>query len=240
MKKNKIKNNNKKHLIIIIILSVLLLISLIFNIISYINKDDCSDIDNNQNGLPYTVKKPILYIYPKKNKTKVTVSFENPNLLTTTYPKYNKKWVVTANKNGDLTDKNGNYYYGLYWEEERNLNIDFSQGYYVTKENAISFLEDKLKYIGFNDKERNEFIIYWLPVLEKNKKSIVHFELTEERNEYNKINISPKPDSMLRVSMHVKKVDSEPHNLERQHMKHFNRKGFTVVEWGGVIHDEKE
>ena len=32
--------------------------------------------------------------------------------------------------------------------------------------------------------------MYWLPILEKNKKSLVYFELTEERNSYSKINIT--------------------------------------------------
>ena len=67
----------------------------------------------------------------------------------------------------------------------------------------IKYGKEKLEYIGFNDKERNEFITYWLPVLEKNKKSLVYFELTEERESYNKININPKPDTLLRVVIHI-------------------------------------
>ena len=195
-----------------------------------------------QNGLnyQYTEKKPVLYLYPKKDKTKITVTFEKPKQIKISYPKYKDKWVVTANKNGNLTDKKGNTYYALYWEEKKSRKIDFKQGYYVEKKDAVSFLEDKLKYIGLNERESNEFIMYWLPVLEKNKKSVVYFEMTEERQEYNKLNIEPEPDSILRFSMHVKKVDKKPKNLERQHIKHFNRKGFAAVEWGGVIHKSKK
>ena len=40
--------------------------------------------------------------------------------------------------------------------------------------------------------------------------------------------------------MHVKKVDKEPKDIQKQGMKHFNRKGFAAVEWGGVIHNEEE
>lgn len=235
-KNNEDKKTNKSK-IIIIILSILVLISIGFNIYLLV-KDDCTNDSNITNAELYTEKKPILYFYPKKDKTKITITFEKPELLDITYPVYKDKWSVTANKNGVLTDKKGNTYYGLYWEETKHTDVDFSKGYYVTKDNAISFLEDKLKYIGLNERERNEFIIYWLPILTKNEKSIVHFELTEERQKTNAIKISPKPDSLLRVSMHVKKVDKEPKNIEMQHMKHFNRKGFTVVEWGGVIHED--
>ena len=173
-------------------------------------------------------------MYPEK-ETKVTVTFANQESLTTTYPKYDKNWIVNAKPNGDLYDLNNKYYYALYWEEKLNHNIDFKEGFYVTKDNAIEFLEEKLSYIGFNQKERNEFIMYWLPILEKNEKNLVYFELTNEREKYSKININPKPDSLLRVAIHVKKVNNEV-KIKEQKLTKFNRKGFAAVEWGGVIH----
>lgn len=176
--------------------------------------------------------KPVLYLYPKKKMT-VTVDFEKEENLTTTYPKFKDKWKVVANPNGDLYDKNGKYYYGLYWEETLNHKVDFSSGFYVTKDDAIDFLEEKLSYIGLNDKERNEFIMYWLPILEKNEKNLVYFELTKERDSYNKLIINPKPDSLLRVAIHIKKV-SEKVNIKKQKLEKFERKGFTAVEWGGI------
>ena len=178
--------------------------------------------------------KPVLYLYPTK-KTNVKVTFSNPNMLTTTYPKYNNSWEVTAYPNGDLYDKNNKYYYALYWEELKNHSIDFKEGFYVESKDAIIFLESKLSYIGLNDKERNEFIMYWLPILEKNEKNLIYFELTEERNSNSRIIISPKPDSLLRIAMHVKKVD-EKINIKEQKLNRFNRTGFSAIEWGGVIH----
>ena len=176
--------------------------------------------------------KPVLYLYPKKT-TKVTVDFEHEDQLTTTYPKFKDNWVVTAKPNGDLYDAKGNYYYGLYWEEDQNHLVDFREGFYVTKENAIEFLEEKLTTIGLNARERNEFIMYWLPILEKNGQSLVYFELTEERDSYNKLEITPAPDSLLRVAIHVKKVNNKV-NIKEQKLPTFERTGFTAVEWGGV------
>lgn len=178
--------------------------------------------------------KPILYLYPEK-ETKVTITFDHPEKLTTTYPKYKDNWTVYAKPNGDLRDLNNKYYYGLYWEEDLNHRVNFDEGFYVTKDNAIDFLEEKLSIIGFNDRERNEFIMYWLPILEKNEKNLVYFELTQERNGYSKINITPKPDSMLRVAIHVKKV-KERTNIKEQKLTQFNRTGFSAVEWGGVVY----
>ena len=178
--------------------------------------------------------KPILYLYPTKEMN-VTVTFDKPENLTTTYPKYNNGWSVLAKPNGDLYDSNGKYYYALYWEENLNHRVDFREGFYVTKENALEFLEEKLNYIGLKDKERNEFIMYWLPILEKNKKSLVYFELTNERNSNSKINISPKPDSMLRLAIHIKKVNGQV-KIKEQKLTRFKRTGFSAIEWGGVLY----
>lgn len=180
------------------------------------------------------VAKPVLYLYPKK-KTKIKISFEHPEYLETTYPKFNGTWEVTANSNGDLRDKNDKYYYGLYWDEKKVHNVDFSTGYYVEDKKAIDFLEGKLEYLGFNEREANEFIMYWLPILEKNKRSLVYFELTEERESYNKIKISPRPDSLLRLVIHIKKVEKEI-EIPKQNLTRFKRKGFVVVEWGGTTY----
>lgn len=228
--------NNKLNIINYLILILFLTTS--FFTIKYLffnkkNKHNNAIIARN-NQLIYA--KPLLYLYPKK-EAKITVTFADPKKLKVTYPVYKDKWKVTAKANGDLEDKDRNYYYALYWEEEGKANIDFTKGYYVTKDEARTFLEDKLKYIGLNDKERNEFIIYWLPVLEENDKSVIYFELTEEREKFNKIEINPKPDSLLRVAMHVKRVEKKPNNLEKQKLSHFHRKGFSAIEWGGVVHN---
>lgn len=175
--------------------------------------------------------KPILYLYPEE-ETEVSVRFAHPELLTTTYPKYNNEWKVVAQPNGDLRDMNGNYYYGLYWEKQEDYK-EFSDGFYVEKDNAIEFLEEKLETLGLNDRERNEFIMYWLPILEKNEKNFVHFELTEELQAENVLIISPAPDSLLRINMTVQKVEDDP-KLPEQVLPSFERKGFAAVEWGGV------
>ena len=179
--------------------------------------------------------KPVLYLYPTNDNTLVNVKFDKPKLLTTTYPKYSDGWSVIANKDGNLKDKNGRNYYGLYWEEEGSTKVDFKTGFYVESKDAIKFLEDKLEEIGLNERESNEFIMYWLPILEKNKKNLVYFELTDERQAYNKLNIYPEVNSLLRVSIHVKKVDKKV-KIKKQTFKKFVRNGFTAVEWGGVIH----
>lgn len=178
--------------------------------------------------------KPVLYLYPTK-ETRVNVKFEKPYLLTTTYPKYINTWNVTVKPNGDMYDNDGKYYYALYWDEKRCNEVPFNEGFYVEGKDAIKFLEEKLTYIGLSDKERNEFIMYWLPVMERNEKNLVYFELTRERENGNKLIIEPKPDSLLRVSIHIKKVNKRV-NIVEQKLETFKRVGFTAVEWGGMTY----
>lgn len=180
-----------------------------------------------------SIDKPILYLYPEENM-KVTIKLEKDNLIKTSYPKYNNGWQVYAETNGNLKIENKNYY-ALYWDEENINPCNFKEGFYVTKNNAINFLEEKLNIIGLNEREANEFIMYWLPKLEQNEKSIVYFELTEEREKNNKLIINPKPDSLLRVVMHVKKVKTNP-DIKEQELPTFERVGFVAVEWGGVTY----
>ena len=225
--KNSIKNKKKGiwksvvFFIVSVIFAVFTLYSLAVAVFNY---------DYKNGNIIY--HKPILYLYPKE-ETKVRVDFEDESKLVTTYPKFKNYWKVMARPNGDL-DVNGKYYYALYWDEKIDENIKFDEGFYVDKENAISFLEDKLSYIGLNDKERNEFIMYWLPILEKNKHNLVKFILTDERQEQNELIIEPKPDSLLRVSIVIKKVDGKV-NIKEQELETFNRFGFSAVEWGGMV-----
>lgn len=179
--------------------------------------------------------KPILYLYPEKT-TQVTVNFANESLLTTTYPKFNNEWKVTVNSNGDIYDNKNNYYYALYWEELELNGVSFDEGFYVSKENAISFLEEKLTILGLNDKERNEFIMYWLPKLESNVHNLVYFELTEELQQENSLIIEPQPDTLIRIRMHVKKVLG-PTDIKEQKLTKAKREGFTAIEWGGALYN---
>ena len=207
-----------------VILSLFLVFSLFF--ICGCERDDIEIFDDGD-------KKPILYLYPEKEMD-ISVKVKKPELLKTTYPKYNDGWNVKVKPNGDMKDEDGKYYYALYWDEDNNTKEEFKEGFYVTKENASEFLEEKLDYIGLNEKEKNEFIMYWLPILEKNGKNIVRFSFTEELQEKNEIIIEPKPDSLLRVHINIKKVNKKV-NIKEQKIKPFNREGYSAVEWGGRI-----
>lgn len=183
-----------------------------------------------------TEKKPVIYLYPTKEEV-IDVNLEYKGELTVTYPEYKDGWKVKANPDGTLINLEDNKEYSyLFWEGISDLSYDVSEGFVVKKEDTADFLQEKLEYMGLTSKEYNEFIVYWLPILQENKYNLISFA-GEEYNEYAKLNISPKPDSILRVMMIYKPLD-KPIEIKEQKLEKFNREGFTVVEWGGARVDK--
>ena len=175
--------------------------------------------------------KPLIYIYTLE-EIDVTVKLGYPERLTTTYPKYNNEWKVKAYPNGDLKDDK-NIYYGLYWEGIDSLDPQFEDGFLVRGVDSASFLEEKLSILGLNDRERDEFIIYWLPKLEANKYNLIRFESLDLINKNMPLDIDPNPDTLIRVLMEYKASDKFV-SIKEQKLTTPVRQGYTVVEWGGT------
>ena len=179
------------------------------------------------------LKKPVIYLYPEKEMD-ISVNINiTEGKFSVVYPRFNEgnnAWKVKANPNGDIEINNRKYPY-LFYECDSYFTQETNEGFIVKDSNAIEFLEEKLKYLGLNDKEMTDFITFWLPVLLKNKLSICTFQ-TQAFFEHIPMNVSPKPDKLIRIFLTIKKIDS-PVEIKEQKLEHHERKGFTVIEWGG-------
>ena len=197
------------------------------------NDTSCTDIGFIGSGMHEVTVcyKPVIYLYPEET-TEISIKLGNPDLLISTYPKYNDGWNVVAHPNGDLYDKENNYYYTLFWDAQDTTGIDLSEGFVVKGEDTAKFLKEKLMYMGFNAKETNEFIIFWLEKMENNKYNYIRFRQTEEVNKFMPIILDKKPDTLLRVIMDYKSLNEEI-EVRPQELKSVERKGFVVTEWGG-------
>ena len=176
--------------------------------------------------------KPVIYLYPKETMDiSVQINIKNSK-FTVIYPKFNGKntWNVKAKPNGDILIKDKAYPY-LFWEADSYKGDEMNEGFIVSEENAEKFLEEKLEIFGLNDKEKTDFITFWLPVLLKNKLSLCTFQSKQFFDDF-ELNITPKPDSLIRVFLSIKKLDA-PINIKEQKLVSYERKGFTVIEWGG-------
>ena len=176
-------------------------------------------------------EKPVIYLYPE-TETRVTVKLDLSGELTCTYPAYDGGWVVTAAPDGTLTDEHGQTYNYLYWEGEGTEAYDFSKGFCVAGSDTAAFLEDALDRLGLTRREANEFLVYWLPRMQDNPYNLIAFQ-QEAYTESAKLTVSPRPDSVLRVFMAWKPL-ARPVDVPAQILPGFERRGFTLVEWGGA------
>ena len=87
--------------------------------------------------------------------------------------------------------------------------------------------------MGLTERESEEFIVYWLPKLEKNKYNYIRFATMDEINKNMPLEINPSPDSVIRVLMTFKKLEN-PIDVQEQKVQTPNRTGFVAVEWGGT------
>ena len=176
-------------------------------------------------------EKPVIYLYPEQ-EPEVEVQLDYDGTLVCTYPEYNNGWKVVAQPDGTLCDESGKTYSYLFWVGAADATYDFTKGFVVKGSETAEFLEGKLEQIGLNAKEANEFIVYWLPRMQENKYNLITFQ-TEAYTDVAKLHITPEPDSVLRVFMAYKELE-KPIEIEEPVIAPFERKGFTVVEWGGA------
>ena len=177
--------------------------------------------------------KPVVYLYPETAQ-EVYVELGCEDELAVTYPEYGDGWHVLAEPDGTITDlSDGKEYSYLFWEaESSDMEADFSKGFCVRGEDTAEFLQETLAAIGLMPREYNEFIVYWMPLMQGNEYNLISFQW-ENYDAAAPLSVTPEPDSILRVFMAYKAVD-EPVDIEPQTFEPFTRDGFTVVEWGGT------
>ena len=126
-------------------------------------------------GLP--MHKPVIYLYTEKPMNVRVQMKLHKTRFSVVYPDFNEEntWNVHVSPNGDILLNDRVYPY-LFWEAESYVPQEMNEGFVVKAENAVKFLEEKLKILGLNERESTDFITYWLPVLYRNKLSICTFQ----------------------------------------------------------------
>ena len=177
--------------------------------------------------------KPVIYLYPEQETdVAVQVHFAHGG-FTCTYPDYGEGWQVTAQPDGMLTNHaDGREYSYLYWEGEGRAVWDMSEGYVVAGADTAAFLQKTLAKMGLTPREYNEFIVYWLPLMQRNAYNFITFQASVY-TEAVQLEVTPRPDSVLRVFMVFQPLESWQ-AVPAPAIAPFVRQGFAVVEWGGT------
>ncbi|MDP2387252.1 MAG: hypothetical protein Q8M29_12820 [Bacteroidota bacterium] len=187
--------------------------------------------------MPVMAEKPVIYVYAPET-TQVKIKLTPKGAFNFTYPEYKNGWGFKATPNGDLITANSIYPY-LFWDGPLNINtndINMKEGYHIGKDQLLNFFETKLTMMGLNAKEKADFITYWYPLMSKHNSYVIRFLFNEDYNKYAAMTIDPKPDTIFRVFMMWEPVNekAEITKLTEQKIPRVNRKGLTVIEWGGT------
>ncbi|MFA6963567.1 MAG: hypothetical protein WC227_02535 [Patescibacteria group bacterium] len=175
--------------------------------------------------------KPVVYLYPTKT-TQVSVNVGAK--ITKSEPAYGKGWNVLADPSGKLT-LNNVVYPNLFWEGiGKGEYPQISSGFVVKKADIANTLKAHLAKLGLNSQESADFMEYWLPKMPATPYTRLSWFGTSQMDRLAPLTVSPKPDSVIRIFLDFEGLNA-PISLPEQKLKSIERKGFTVVEWGGLL-----
>jgi len=186
---------------------------------------------NTKYGPQAECAKPVIYLYPEAT---TTISVSVDAIVTKSEPVYENGWVATASPSGSL-NVDGETYTSLFWDGYGNGEYpEITEGFIVPTEDALSTMAEHLQFMGFTDFEISEFVTFWADHLpEESYTRITWFE-TVEMERLAKLNISPRPRTLIRAFVDYEGV-SEPFTLPEQKLTPNVRKGYVVTEWGGLL-----
>ena len=184
--------------------------------------------------------KPAIYLYPQED-TYISVDLAIDGQLTQTIPSYDDGWYVLANPDGDIFDRRDGYiqdkpYDYLFWEAETDLSkLELSdQGWVVAKGDLEGWFSANLPLLGLNEKEKAQFMEYWLERLSKSAYYELKLLSSEFLAEHATLIITPQPDTLIRVIFFFNPLN-EPKTIESPVIETPEREGFVVLEWGGIL-----
>ncbi|MGE5392574.1 MAG: hypothetical protein ACM3NH_02425 [Candidatus Saccharibacteria bacterium] len=178
--------------------------------------------------------KPVIYLYPTST-TAVSVKLDPQGGFSHTEPAYNSGWNVIATPKGQLTNiSDGKVYPYLFWEGRGGYYQMPDKGFVVSRQDLHQFLVDKLGQLGLNAQETKDFIEFWEPKMQDRPYYFVTFMGNRVMDKIAPLNIDPKPDTVIRVLMDYQGLD-KPVAVQGYDIRTPERKGFTAVEWGGVL-----
>lgn len=183
--------------------------------------------------------KPAINLYPTK-ETNVHVEVEPKGPFTLTIPEYPQNgWDVVAHPDGRVIYNKTTLPY-LYWEASLpdKLITEPKEGYVVKYDDLSTLFTKILPQMGLNKKETTEFSEYWLKALPKSSYYFVGVMPAGDIDKLAPLQVQPTPDSILRVTLFFKALD-EKVAVTAPKLSGFERKGFTVTEWGAFFKADK-
>jgi len=179
------------------------------------------------------LKKPAIYLYPL-TKQKIDVSLVINGAMILSIPPYNKGWSVMADRNGTIENK-----YDYLFYENRLKTIELNDEGWIKQGSELNgWFDIILPELGLNSRELEQFKEYWLKELNENKLYEIKLFSLSFLTKNMTLDISPKPDTLIRVMFHFK-VIKKRYEIRSPKIITPKRSGFHVLEWGGMVEEER-
>ena len=107
-------------------------------------------------------------------------------------------------------------------------------GFVVAQKDLISVLNSQLRDLGLNAKESADFMEFWTDKLPTTPYVRLTWLGPAQMNQLAPLSVSPKPDTSIRIFLDFAGLD-KPIKLIPQKLSAQPRRGFTLVEWGGLL-----
>lgn len=175
--------------------------------------------------------KPVIYLYPEK-VTRINVKV-GAN-INTSIPEYGEGWDVVALPNGNILNKDLKVYPYLFWEGQGYGKYpEITEGFVIKSQDIEATLRTHLSELGLNQRETADFLEFWLPLMPDTPYIRLTWFNTKQMNELAPLSLSVQPDTIIRVFLDFEGLE-QPINLKPQRLTHPERRGFVLVEWGGL------
>ena len=178
--------------------------------------------------------KPVIYLYPEETALVNVAVGANVRLSDPLYSTGGWKNVL-AHPDGQLL-YHGVAYDSLFWEGiGHGPYPDVSDiGTVVAQKDLSKTIRTQLYAQGLNTKETNDFMEFWADHLPKTPWVKLTWLSTHQINQLAPLTIKPQPTTTIRVFLDAEGI-ATPIDLIEQKFSTPKRKGFTVVEWGGLL-----
>lgn len=179
------------------------------------------------------VIKPNIYLYPEQEQAvSVRLAPMGGGALTVTIPEYGDGWDVTAAPDG-LIDGTWGF---LFYEADIVPDYQTEEGWAVALEDLAGWMEDILPRYGLNETEVADFVDYWTEHLPPFPYYLFYPQDQAICDRLVPLSVDPAPDSVLRIWFHVVGAYAA-FDLPEPVIAPFERRGFTVTEWGILVND---
>lgn len=183
----------------------------------------------------YMTEKPVIYAY-SPNDTPLEITVQPEGEMVFTYPQSDGKWLGVVKASGGI-EVDGQVYPYLFWDAKTEglaEKLDWTDSELISGGEALAYLERVSGQLGFNAKEKTDFITYWGPRMAQLPMSEVKIIQQEETSVFGKLSVSDQAFTIARVYIVFRSAPMMKRTETNiQSIKKLDRTDKFILEWGG-------